>query len=95
MTNFGMEQTYRDLVGIARAENVPYSRTNKRGLIERIQHYRNTVGTLYRKRKNELKALAKNEGLRGYGSLTKPRLIDTILFHRRVVKPQIDLLKKL
>jgi len=35
-----MNQTYKELVEIAKAENVPYSRTNKATLIERIQHYR-------------------------------------------------------
>ena len=84
-----MNQTYKELVEIARAENVPYSRTNKGMLIERIKHYRDTVGTLYRKQKRSLKGIAKTEGVRGYGSLNKRDLIDTILYHRRVIKPQI------
>ena len=60
-----MNQTYKELVEIARAENVPYSRTNKGMLIERIKHYRDTVGTLYRKQKRSLKGIAKTEGIRG------------------------------
>ena len=62
-----MNQTYNSLRNIARAENVPYSRTNKQTLIERIQQYRDTVGSLYRKVKKDLKAMAKSEGIRGYG----------------------------
>jgi len=90
-----MNQTRRELVKIAKAENVPYSGINKRSLIERIQHYRDTVGTLYRVKKRDLKALAKGEGVRGYGSLNKRNLIDTILYHCRVVQPHIEDLSKL
>ena len=39
--------------------------------------------------------MAKSEGIRGYGSLNKHDLIDTILFHRRVVRPQIDELSQM
>ena len=90
-----MNQTRRELIEIAKAENVPYSKRNKAQLIERIQQYRDTVGTLYRESKSSLKKLAKTEGVRGYGSLIKSDLIDTILYHRRVVKPQIDDLSRL
>ena len=83
--NLMMKQTRRVLVEIAKAENVPFSGLNKRSLIDRIQHYRDTVGTLYREKKGDLKGLAKAEGIRGYGSLNKRKLIDTILYHRRVV----------
>ena len=34
-------------------------------LIKRIKHYRDTVGTLYRKQKRSLKGIAKTEGIRG------------------------------
>ena len=54
-----MNQTRKDLIVKAKAENVPYSGLNKRALIDRIQHYRDTVGTLYRERKSSLKALEK------------------------------------
>ena len=84
-----MNQTRRELVEIAKAENVPYSGLNKNALVGRIQQYRDTVGTLYREKKRDLKALAKEEGIRGYGSLNKRKLIDTILFHRRVIQPHI------
>ena len=90
-----MNQTRRVLIEIARAENVPYSGLNKRVLIDRIQNYRDTVGTLYRENKGDLKALAKAEGIRGYGSLNKRNLIDTILYYRRVIKPHINDLSKL
>ena len=90
-----MNQTYKELVNIARAENVPYSKTNKRSLVDRIQQYRDTVGTLYREKKRNLFELAKEEGLRGYSQLKKGELIDSILYHRRVVKPRIDNLKTL
>ena len=53
MTNFGMNKTYRELVRVARAENI-HIRTNKRTLTERIEHYRNTVGTLHRETKKDL-----------------------------------------
>ena len=36
MNNSMMNKTYKELVEIARAENVPYSRTNKATLIDRI-----------------------------------------------------------
>ena len=39
--------------------------------------------------------MAKTEGVRGYGILNKRDLIDTILYHRRVVKPQFDDLSRL
>ena len=42
-----------------------------------------------------MKSLAKAEGIRGYGSLNKSKLIDTILYHRRVVKPHIEDLNRL
>ena len=90
-----MNQTYKELVNIARAENVPYSKTNKRSLVDRIQQYRDTVGTLYREKSRELRRLARREGLRGYSQLKKGELIDSILYHRRVVKPRIDNLKTL
>ena len=45
------DKTRKELIIIAKAENVPYSGLNKRALIDRIQHYRDTVGTLYRKKK--------------------------------------------
>ena len=41
---------------------------NKAQLIERIQRYRDTVGTLYRENKFSLKKVAKTEGVRGYGT---------------------------
>ena len=64
--NLLMNQTRKTLVDIAKAENVPFSGLNKNALIGRIQHYRDTVGTLYREQKGDLKALAKAEGIRGY-----------------------------
>ena len=88
-------QTLKDLKEIARAENVPHSKGSKAQLIERIQRYRDTVGTLYRENKSSLKKVAKTEGVRGYGILNKRDLIDTILYHRRVVKPQFDDLSRL
>ena len=45
LENLMMNQTRKDFK--AKAENVPYSGLNKRALIDRIQHYRDTVGTLY------------------------------------------------
>ena len=93
--NLLMNQTRKALIDIARAENVPFSGANKRALIDRIQHYRDTVGTLYRKGKGELKAISKTEGIRGYGSLNKRNLVDTILYHRRVIQPHIADLSKL
>ena len=95
LKNLMMKQTRKELIVIAKAENVPYSGVNKNTLIDRIQHYRDTVGTLYRKNKSSLKALAKAENIRGYGSLNRNKLIDTILYHRRVVQPQIKDLSKL
>ena len=90
-----MNQTLKDLKEIARAEHVPYSKGNKAQLIERIQRYRDTVGTLYRENKLSLKKVTKTEGVRGYGMLNKRDLIDTILYHRRVVKPLSDNLSQL
>ena len=71
-----MNQTLKELQNIARAEHIPFSRANKNTLIERIQHYRDTVGTMYRKNKSELKGIARHEGLRGYASQRKTDLID-------------------
>ena len=71
------DKTRKELTLIAKAENVPYSGLNKTALIDRIQHYRDTVGTLYREKKGDLKALAKTEGIRGYGRLNKGKLTDT------------------
>ena len=48
---------------------MPHSGLNKEKLIDRIQHHRDTVGTLFREKKGDLKALAKTEGIRGYGSV--------------------------
>jgi len=42
-----LNKTRKELIEIARAENVPYNGVNKRSLVECIQHYRDTVGTLY------------------------------------------------
>ncbi len=95
LKNLMMKQTRKELIVIAKAENVPYTGLNKNTLIDRIQHYRDTVGTLYRKNKSSLKALAKAENIRGYGGLSRSKLIDTILYHRRVVQPQIKDLSKL
>ena len=53
------------------------------------------MGTLYRENKLSLKKVAKTEGVRGYGMLNKRDLIDTILYHRRVVKPLSDNLSQL
>ena len=74
---------------------MPFSGLNKRSLIDRIQHHRDTVGTLYRERKGDLKSLEKAEGIKGYGSLNKRKLIDTILYHHRVVKPHVEGLSRL
>jgi len=74
-----MNQTRRELVEIAKAENVPYSGLNKNALVGRIQQYRDTVGTLYREKKRDLKALAKEEGIRD----------------RRVIQPHIADLSRL
>ena len=90
-----MEQTLKELIVIAKVENVPYSGLNKGTVIDRIQNYRDTVGTLHRKNKTSLKALAKAENIRGYGRLNRSKLIDTILYHRRVVQPQTKDLSKL
>ena len=84
-----MKQTYKELMSTARAENVPYSGTNKSTLSERILHYRATHGSLYRENTASLKVLARREGIRGYSALKKGDLVDSILFHRRVVKPRI------
>ena len=56
-----MNQTRKELVTIARAENVPYSRVDKATLAGRIRDYRDTVGTLYRESKKDLMAIAKSE----------------------------------
>ena len=90
-----MNQTLNELRNIAQAENVPFSKANKKTLTERITHYRDTVGTLYRKDKSKLKHIAQKYGIRGYGKLNKNDLIDTILFNRRVVKQRSEELKKL
>ena len=74
---------------------VPFSKANKKTLTERIMHYRDNVGTLYRKNKYKLKHIAQKDGIKGYGKLNKNDLIDTILFNRRVVKPRSKELKKL
>ena len=50
---------------------------------------------MYRENKLSLKKVAKTEGVRGYGMLNKRDLIDTILYHRRVVKPLSDNLSQL
>ena len=90
-----MNKTLNELRSIAQAENVPFSKANKKTLTDRITHYRETVGTLYRKDKSKLKHIAQKDGIRGYGKLNKKDLIDTILFNRRVVKPRSEELKKL
>ena len=76
-----------ELRNIARAEGVPYSKLNKAALVERIFDYRATVGSLYRENRRSINEIAKNEKLRGYTKLKKNDLIQTILYHRRVVKP--------
>ena len=86
---------YTELVNIARAEHVPYSGTNKATLAARIQHYRDTIGTLYRKSKSDLKDIAKSEHISRYSQLKKADLIDSVLYHQRVVKPRIVELSKL
>ena len=58
-------------------------------LAERLLHYRAIVGSLYRKDRRMLKVIAKKEGLRGYVSLKKNDLVQTILFHRTVIKPHV------
>ena len=90
-----MKQTLKELRNIARAEYVPFSRVNKNTLIERIQHHRDTVGTMYRKDKKELKRIARNAGLRRYGKLNKNDLIDNILFYSSHIKPKTAELQKL
>ena len=95
MNNPMMHPTYKELVAIARVEHVPYSGTNKARLVDRIQHYRDTVGTLYREKVKSLKMVAKEEGLSGYSQLKKAGLIDSILYHQRVVKSRISDLKTL
>ena len=76
-----------ELRNIARAEGVPYSKLNKAALVDRILDYRATVGSLYRENRRSINEIAKNEKLRGYTKLKKNDLIQTILYHRRVVKP--------
>ena len=65
MTTQMMNKTLKELRDIARAEHVPFSRVNKNALIERIQHHRDTVGTMYRRNKKDLKRIARNVGLQG------------------------------
>ena len=76
-----------ELRNIARAEGVPYSKLNKAALVERIFDYRAMVGSLYHENRQSINEIAKNEKLRGYTKLKKNDLIQTILYHRRVVKP--------
>ena len=87
-----MKQTNNELRNMARAEGVPYSKLNKAALGGgggggRILDYRATVDSLYRENRKSLNMIAKKEKLRGYTSLSKNDLIQTILYHRRVVKP--------
>ena len=82
-----MNQTNNELRNIARAEGVPHSKLNKAALVNNILEYRATVGSLYRNNRKSLNKIAKKEKLRGYTSLSKNDLIQTILYHRRVVKP--------
>ena len=76
-----MNQTNNELRNIARAESVPYSKLNKAALVINILKYRATLGSLYRKNRKSL-----NKKFRGYTSLSKNDLVQTILY-RRVVKP--------
>ena len=43
MNNPIRNQTCKEFMNIARAEHVPYSRTNKAALAARVQEYRDTV----------------------------------------------------
>ena len=54
MTTPMMNKPLKELRDIARAEYVPFSRVNKNTLIERIQHHRDTVGTMYRINKKKI-----------------------------------------
>ena len=76
-----------ELRNIARAEGVPYSKLNKVTLVERIFDYRATVGSLYHENRQSINEIARNEKIRGYTKLKKNDLIQSILYHRRVVKP--------
>ena len=49
--------------------------------------YRATVGTLYRENRKSLNKIAKKEKFRGYTSVSRNDSIQTIFYHRRVVKP--------
>ena len=82
-----MNQTNNELRNIARAVGVSYSKLNKAALVNNILDYRATVGTLYRENRKSLNEIAEKEKFRGYTSLSKNDLIQTILYHRRVVKP--------
>ena len=68
---------------------------NKNASIERIQHHRDTVGTMYRKNKKELKRIARNAGIRRYANLNKNDLIDNILYYSFHIKPKAAELQKL
>ena len=76
-----------ELRNIARAEGVPYSKLNKATLVERIFDYRAMVGSLYHENRQSINEIAKNEKIRGYTKLKKNDLIQSILYHRRVLKP--------
>ena len=90
-----MKQTNNELRNIARAEGISYSKLNKSALVERILDYRATVGSLYHEKRKSINEIAKKEKLRGYTSLSKNDLIQTILYHRRVVKPLLSGQKQL
>ena len=90
-----MNQTNNELRNIARAEGVPYSKLNKAALVNNILEYRATVGTLYRENRKSLNKIAKKEKFRVYTSLSKNDLIQTILYHRRVMKPLLSGQKQL
>ena len=67
-----MNQTLNELRNIAQVENVPFSKANKKTLTERIMHYRDNVGTLYRKNKYKLKHIAQKDGIKGYNKENFP-----------------------
>ena len=90
-----MNQTNNELHNIARAEGVPYSKLNKAVLVNNILEHRATVGSVCRKIRKSLNKIAKKEKFRGYTSLSKNDLIQTILYHRRVVKPLLSGQKQL
>ena len=90
-----MKQTNNELRNMARAEGIPYSKLNKAALGGRILDYRTTVDSLYRENRKSLNMIAKKEKLRGYTSLSKNDLIQTILYQRRVVKPLLRRQKQL